>query len=111
MSSTFARFRKSRAARTVPEFFQEKISKDDYEQSARYTLAKARFQRWSEVYGRIVILFLLFGGLLPFLENLIIAMLPQSLSKPNDGCALLPWCRRDVFTGQSSHRSLFHVWY
>ena len=72
--------RKSRAAQAVPEFFQEKISEDDYEQSARYTLAKARFQRWSEVYGRIVILFLLFGGLLPFLENLIIAMLPQSLS-------------------------------
>ena len=70
---------KSRAAQAVPEFFQEKISKDDYEQSARYTLAKARFQRWSEVYGRIVILFLLFGGLLPVLENLIIAMLPQSL--------------------------------
>ncbi len=72
--------RKSRAAHAVPEFFQEKISKDDYEQSARYTLAKSRFQRWSEVYGRTVILFLLFGGLLPFLENLIIAMLPQSLA-------------------------------
>jgi STE24 endopeptidase len=71
---------KSRAAQAVPEFFQEKISKDDYEQSARYTLTKARFQRWSEVYGRIVILFLLFGGLLPFLETLIIAMLPQSLA-------------------------------
>ncbi|HZI85745.1 MAG TPA: M48 family metallopeptidase [Pyrinomonadaceae bacterium] len=71
---------KSRAAQAVPEFFQEKISKDEYEQSARYTLAKAQFQRWSEVYGRIVTLFLLFGGLLPFLENLIIAMLPQSLT-------------------------------
>jgi STE24 endopeptidase len=72
--------RKSRAAQAVPDFFQEKISKDDYEQSASYTLAKARFQRWSEVYGRIVTLFLLFGGLLPFLETLIIAMLPQSLA-------------------------------
>ena len=72
--------RKSRAAHAVPEFFQGKISKNDYEQSARYTLAKARFQRWSEVYGRTVILFLLFGGLLPFLENLIIAILPQSLA-------------------------------
>jgi STE24 endopeptidase len=71
---------KSRAAQAVPEFFQEKISKDEYEQSARYTLTKAQFQRWSEVYGRIVTLFLLFGGLLPFLENLIIAMLPQSLT-------------------------------
>src|SRR5688500_13047133 len=72
--------RKSRAAQAVREFFPEKISKDEYEQSARYTLAKAQFQRWSEVYGRIVTLFQLFGGLLPFLENLIIAMLPQSLT-------------------------------
>jgi STE24 endopeptidase len=72
--------RKSRAAHAIPEFFQEKISKDEYEQSVRYTFAKARFQRWSEVYGRVVILFLLFGGILPFLDNLIITILPQSLS-------------------------------
>jgi len=57
--------RKSRAAQDVPEFFQGKISEDEYHQSVRYTLAKARLQRWSEVYGRIVIVLLLFGGLLP----------------------------------------------
>jgi STE24 endopeptidase len=72
--------RKSRAAQAVPDFFEGKISDDDYEQSARYTLAKARFQRWSEIYGRLVILFLLFGGLLPLFDKLIITMLPQSLS-------------------------------
>jgi STE24 endopeptidase len=72
--------RKNTAAQAVPEFFQGRINEDEYEQSARYTLAKARFQRWSEVYGRILILFLLFGGLLPFIENSIIIMLPQSLS-------------------------------
>ena len=71
--------RKSRAAQAVPEFFQGKISEEDYEQSARYTLAKARFHRWSEVYGRVVILFLLFGGILPLFDYLIIAILPQSL--------------------------------
>lgn len=72
--------RKSRAAQDIPEFFQEKITENEYEQSARYTLVKARFQRWSEVYGRTVILFILFGGLLPFLDGWIIATLPQSLS-------------------------------
>ena len=70
--------RKNTAAHAVPEFFQGRINVDEYEQSARYTLAKARFQRWSEVYGRVVILFLLFAGLLPLLDDLIIAMLPQS---------------------------------
>ena len=72
--------RKNTAAQAVPEFFQGRINEDEYEQSARYTLAKARFRRWSEVYGRILILFLLFGGLLPFIDNSIIIMLPQSLS-------------------------------
>jgi len=71
--------RKNIAVQAVPEFFQSRINEDEYEQSACYTLAKARLQRWSEVYGRVVILFLLFGGLLPVLDGLIIAMLPQSL--------------------------------
>ncbi len=71
--------RKSKGAQAVPEFFQGKISDNEYEQSAGYTMAKARFQRWSEVYGRVVILFLLFGGLLPLLDNLIITMQPQTL--------------------------------
>jgi STE24 endopeptidase len=72
--------RKSKAAHDIPEFFQNRISDEEYEQSALYSLAKARFQRWSEVYGRTVILFLLFGGLLPLLDDLIIAILPQTLS-------------------------------
>jgi STE24 endopeptidase len=71
--------RKSKAAQAVPEFFQGKISENEYEQSAGYTMAKARFQRWSEVYGRIVILLLLFGGLLPFLDKLINGTLSQVL--------------------------------
>lgn len=72
--------RKNTAAHAVPKYFQGRINEDEYEQSARYTLAKARFQRWSEVYGRILILFLLLSGLLPFIDDAIIIMLPQSLS-------------------------------
>lgn len=72
--------RKNKAAHAVPKYFQGRVNEDEYEQSARYTLAKARFQRWSEVYGRILILFLLFSGLLPFIDDAIIIMLPQSLS-------------------------------
>jgi STE24 endopeptidase len=72
--------RNNTAARAVPEFFQGRINEDEYEQSARYTLTKARFQRWSEVYGRILILFLLFSGLLPFIDNALTVVLPQSLS-------------------------------
>ena len=71
---------KSRAARKVPDFFQGKISDADYQRSIEYTLAKSRFQRWSEVYGRIVVLVVLLGGILSLLEDLTQAALPQILS-------------------------------
>ncbi len=71
---------KSRAARKVPDFFQGKISDTDYQRSIEYTLAKSRFQRWSEVYGRIVVLVVLLGGILSLLEDLTQAALPQILS-------------------------------
>ena len=51
----------------IPDFFQGKISAEEYEKSVHYTLAKGRFQRWSEIYGRLVVLIALFGGLLPLL--------------------------------------------
>jgi STE24 endopeptidase len=60
------------ADRSVPDFFQHKINAAEYEQSVRYTLAKGRFQRWAEIYGRVVTLVILFGGVLPFLERLSI---------------------------------------
>jgi STE24 endopeptidase len=55
--------------RKIPDFFQGKISSEEYGRSVQYTLAKARFQRWADVYGRVVILIVLFGGLLPLMEG------------------------------------------
>ena len=40
------------AEKKIPEFFHGKISSADYEKSVRYTLAKGRFERCAEVYGR-----------------------------------------------------------
>jgi len=54
----------------VPEFFEGKIAPQDYLKSAHYTLAKGRFQRWAQVYGSLVALFILFGGPLPSLDGL-----------------------------------------
>lgn len=58
------------AEQKIPDFFQEKISPEDYHKSVKYTLAKGRFQRWAEVYGALVTLFVLFGGVLPYLDRL-----------------------------------------
>lgn len=57
------------AEKRVPDFFQRSMSAEEYEKSVQYTLAKGRFQRWAELYGRVVILTVLFSGLLPFLDR------------------------------------------
>src|SRR5262245_34679722 len=62
--------RKQSAENRVPSSFDGKVSPDDYRKSVDYTLAKGRFERWSDVYGRLVTLFVLFGGVLPFLEHI-----------------------------------------
>ncbi len=56
------------AARHIPTSFRAKIQSEDYDKSVQYTLAKGRFQRWAEIYGRGLSLVILFSGLLPFLD-------------------------------------------
>jgi STE24 endopeptidase len=58
------------AEKKIPDFFQGKISPEDYDKSFEYTLAKGKFQRWAEIYGAMVTLVVLFSGLLPFLDHL-----------------------------------------
>lgn len=54
----------------VPDFFAGKIGPEDYRRSVAYTLAKGRLQRWAEIYGAWITLFVLFGGALPYLDRL-----------------------------------------
>ena len=58
------------AERKIPDFFQGKINSEDYDKSVEYTLAKGKFQRWAEIYSRLVALLVLFSGVLPFLDQL-----------------------------------------
>lgn len=62
--------RQRSAEQKIPDFFQDKMSSEDYRKSVEYTLAKGRFQRWAEAYGGLVTLFVLFGGVLPYLDRL-----------------------------------------
>jgi STE24 endopeptidase len=57
-------------ARQIPEFIAGKIEAADYDKSVQYTLAKGIFQRYSEIYGRGVMLAVLFGGVLPLCDRL-----------------------------------------
>jgi STE24 endopeptidase len=61
--------RAQRADKQIPDFFRGRISPEEYEKSVDYTLAKGRFQRWAEIYGRLVILVILFSGLLGFFDH------------------------------------------
>jgi len=57
------------AEKKIPDFFQGKISSSEYEKSIQYTLAKGRFERWAEIYGRCITLVVLFSGLLGWLDR------------------------------------------
>lgn len=61
--------RSRRAAAKIPTAFHGKLPPEEYEKSVEYTLAKGRFQRWGEFYGRLVILVLLFSGLLGLFDQ------------------------------------------
>lgn len=52
-----------------PEFFHNTIDDDTYQKSISYTLDKGKLSRWSLLYDTIVTLWILFGGVLPWLEQ------------------------------------------
>ena len=54
----------------------------EYDKSIQYTLAKGNFQRYSEVYVRVVMLVVLFGGLLPFCDRVANSLAGASPSLP-----------------------------
>lgn len=60
------------AEKKFPDFFLGKMSSEEYDRSVEYTLAKGRFHRWAEIYGRLVMLIVLLGlgGLLPVVDRL-----------------------------------------
>ena len=58
------------AEKQIPDYFRDKISPGDYEKSVRYTMAKAGFGRWAELYGRCVMLAVLFSGVLGGLDRI-----------------------------------------
>jgi STE24 endopeptidase len=62
--------REQYAGRQVPDFLRERLTDDDYRRSVEYTLAKGRFQRVALIYGACLALFILFGGVLPYLDDL-----------------------------------------
>ena len=65
------RFVRARSAeKDIPDSFRGKISPDAYEKSVDYSLAKGRFERWTEIYGRVVTLVVLFSGVLSLLDRL-----------------------------------------
>jgi len=54
----------------LPDFFHGKISSEEYDKSVEYTLAKGRFERWAGIYGRAVMLVVLFSGLFGWFDRL-----------------------------------------
>ena len=59
----------------APPEFLGKIGTEDYGKSVEYTVARGKFARWAEIYGAFVTLFVLFGGVLPYLDRLARSLL------------------------------------
>ena len=74
--------RAHRPAGNIPDFIAAKMTVREYDKSIQYTLAKGNFQRYSEVYGRVVTLMVLFGGLLPFCDRVANSLAGASPSLP-----------------------------
>jgi STE24 endopeptidase len=66
----------------IPDFVRGRMTPEEYDKSFRYTLAKGRFQRWSEIYGRLVTLIVLFSGFLPLLDRVARALADRFLPFP-----------------------------
>lgn len=54
----------------LPDPFAASIGPETHEKSVRYALARGRFARWSGVYGTVLALLVLFGGVLPWVDGL-----------------------------------------
>lgn len=61
--------RKRLKDQNIPNFLRAKLTPENYQKSVRYTLAKGSFERWSQIYGRAVTIFVLFGGVLAYLNH------------------------------------------
>lgn len=53
----------------APEFFRNIIDDETYRKSVTYTLDKGKMSRWSLIYDTFITLWILFGGVLPWLER------------------------------------------
>lgn len=54
----------------IPDLLKNKIGVQEYQKTVDYALTKGRFQRWNAVYGSLLTLVVLFGGVLPYLDEI-----------------------------------------
>ena len=98
------------AEKKLPDFFQRNMSAEEYEKSVQYTLAKGQFQRWAEIYGRLVTLIVLFGGLLPFMDRFAKDLASRFfLDNARSRVNFLLWRCSSFLHSEFAHRSLFDL--
>ena len=54
----------------LPDILAGRVGGENHEKSVRYALARGRFARWSDLYGAALTLWVLFGGVLPWVDAL-----------------------------------------
>ncbi len=59
------------ASPTVPDFVRERVDPETYSRSRSYSIAKLGFNRAVQLAGAVFFVFLLFSGILPWLESFL----------------------------------------
>ncbi len=53
----------------IPAFFDGSMTREEYAKSIDYTLARARFSRWTSIYQTLIAFWVIFGGVLPLVDR------------------------------------------
>ncbi|MGH7826104.1 MAG: M48 family metallopeptidase [Candidatus Binatia bacterium] len=99
--------RQRREEKKMPDLFQALMTSGEYERSFEYTLAKGRFQRWAEIYGRLIILLVLFSGLLPFIDRVSKELTERFFALPQTQGIAFCFCVGMVFSLASLPADLY----
>ena len=65
--------RNIRKHRTVPEYFRDTVTDDNYKKSVEYTVEKTRFSMVTSLFSSVFLIFFIISGLFGKLENIVLS--------------------------------------
>jgi hypothetical protein len=76
-------------ANKVPDGFKDTVDEATYAKSVQYTLVRSRFWQYSEIFGTVILIAVLFSGILPGHSEFFISRQCNSLGRLLRFCSVL----------------------